>query len=383
MKWTQDLKNKLKETNGNEREIINFQKKYRPDSSISYLSRYYRMIRAKSNNGTSGSGDEFVDFLSRGRTYHEISEELGLGEKETNEKLDTKVEGYDLFRTRNNFQEELFIYIPEPPKKIEVKPKLWTYRIAEKKPYMWITFPDDLQFSKIIVVPVADVHDGAFGSLEKKFDEYLHWVARTPNVFICLVGDLLEFAHGETLHGVAVHEQKVRPYTQIERMTYKLAPVAHKILWAVPGNHEKRSRKFDIDPLEIICDRLDIPYFKRSVYVDIMWNGYVYDFFCRHGVTGSQTKGGKLNAASKPLSWQDFTMFTIMAHVHDAMVNSIPRVCRDRVNFDLVEKKQYVIICSSFLGYFGTYAEDAEYSPGSVGAIACKLYKQGDYHAST
>jgi len=114
-----------------------------------------------------------------------------------------------------------------------------------------------------------------------------------------------------------------------------------------------------------------------------MWKGYVFTFHASHGRSGSQTKGGKINAAIKPQKMQEHVMFTVSAHVHDAMLNRTTRFCRDRVNFELVEKKQYVIICPSFMGYFDSYASKHGYEPGSYGAITCELYPNGDFHASS
>jgi hypothetical protein len=178
-------------------------------------------------------------------------------------------------------------------------------------------------------------------------------------------------------------EQDKTPSTQGEEMIELLRPIAHKILWAIPGNHEKRSRVRDFDPLEFICSKLEIPYSKEPIYVDLLWNGYVFDFFCQHGKVGGQTKGWKINAAARPLTYQEFTMFTIMAHVHDEISTKIVRICRDRVNFQLTQKKQYVSVLPSFLGYFNTYASEAGYSPGANGAITYRLYPDGDYHSGS
>jgi hypothetical protein len=73
-------------------------------------------------------------------------------------------------------------------------------------------------------------------------------------------------------------------------------------------------------------------------------------------------------------------MFTVMAHVHDATTNTTVRICRDRKNFKLLEKKQYVLICPAFLSYFGSYASKHLYEPGAQGTINCELFANGDYH---
>ncbi len=326
--------------------------------------------------------EQLIKFLARGRTYPQIEEKFKI-DQQAIDKAISKIDDYELYRTRNTYNEEILVLLPKPVDEIKVKPKVWSYqKQPDGEPYLWIQFPKKLDFTKIKIVPLADAHFGAFAHYREKFDEYINWIAQTPNVFVFINGDLLEFTQGETLKGIAIHEQEKRPKTQIEEMAYKLAPIAHKILWAQPGNHEERARKYDFNPLEWICDKLEIPYFDEPLYVDILWNGYVFDFYSQHGWTNSQTKGGKINAAIKPTQFQEFVMFTIMGHVHDEMVNKIQRICRDRVNFRLQIKKQYIIICPSFYKYFGTYAARKGLPPGSLGAVSCDIYPNGDYHAS-
>ena len=146
---------------------------------------------------------------------------------------------------------------------------------------------------------------------------------------------------------------------------------------------EQRNRKFDFDPLEYVCHSLGIPYFQEPVYADILWNDHLFTFYTQHGRSGSLTEGGKINAAMRPLEYQEHVMFTFYAHVHDAKTTRPTRIVRDRENFKLVLKKQYVVICPAFLNYFGSYASKMALKPGAWGTIACEMYANGDYHAST
>jgi hypothetical protein len=325
----------------------------------------------------------FRKFLAKGRTFTEIETKFGYSKEEADSEI-KKVLGEDeLFITRNAFQEEVVVILPKLAE-VKLQPRVWTYHWQpDGEPYLWVKMPKSIK-EKMKIVPLADAHFGAFAHDREKFLEYVEWIASEPHVFAFINGDLFENAHGDSNKGVSMYDQEIRPRTQVEEMTLILSKIAHKILWAIPGNHEDRSRTRDYDPLEYLCTKLGgIPYSYEPIYVDILWGGYVFDFFCQHGNTNSQTKGGKLNAASRPQKYQEFVMFTVMAHVHDSMVNKTQRICRDRVNFKLQIKKQYVVICPSFHGYFGTYASKAGYEPGSLGAVACDLYANGDYHASS
>lgn len=137
-----------------------------------------------------------------------------------------------------------------------------------------------------------------------------------------------------------------------------------------------------IDIAEFIAQKLEVPYFNEPVYVDLLWKKYKWTLFGQHGASGALTKGGKLNAAAKPIGWLEFTNFVVMSHVHDKLNNEIIRITRDPVNFRLQYKKQYVIVTGSYLKHFNTYGARKGYSPTSKGRIAIKLYSDGKYFIS-
>jgi hypothetical protein len=339
-----------------------------PGQKIETLRRQQRAFREKSS-----PTEKLIKFMSKGRTEIEMAEQ-GIALSDLN------VKGYELYTTRNTFGEPMHLLLPAITK-TKIKKKAWTYHWADDQPYIMIQLPDN-GARKIKIVPIADVHYGSVAHMTEKFREYINWIAATPNVYAFIVGDLFENSHGDSNKGVSMYEQEVRPKKQIDDMVEILSPIAHKILWAIPGNHEDRSRIRDYDPLERMCEQLEIPYSFEAVYADVLWNGYVFTFHTAHGKSASMTKGGKLNSAIRPQAIQEHVMFTVSAHVHDAMVNWTTRICRDRKNVELQLKKQYVIICPSFMSYFKSYASKAGYEPGGNGVITCIIYPNGEYHAS-
>jgi hypothetical protein len=316
---------------------------------------------------------DLAKYLSKGRTETEI-----LGKGLAIDQL--KVNGYDLFETRNVYFEKTYLLLPRIVH-VPLQPKVWTYRWADSQPYLWIQLPET-GWKKVKIVPLADVHYGSNACMVDKLREYVNWIATEDNVFCFISGDLFENSHGDSCKGVSMYEQEVRPKDQVTQMAEILSPIAHKVLWAIPGNHEDRSRTRDYDPLERLCETLEIPYSYEPVFVDILWRGNVWSIYDQHGRSGSMTNGGKLNAAARPQEMQEFVHFTIMAHVHDGKVDRNERIIRDRVNFRLEFKRQYIIICPSFFGYFGSYASKAGYKPGSYGSINFDLFESGDYHAN-
>jgi hypothetical protein len=226
--------------------------------------------------------------------------------------------------------------------------------------------------------------------LYDKFEEYLTWIEKTPNVFAFLVGDILENTHADFPPG-GCFEQLIPPHEQLIRMRERLHRLAHKILFGLPGNHEWRSwKKTHTEPMWAICQFLGIPYFDEPVHVDMLWNGYVFTMFCQHGAGNSTTKGGKLNRSAKPPEFQEHVMLNVMGHVHDPMIDENPRMCRERifdkegnlVDFRVVHRKQYTVICPAWLKYFGSYGPRHGYSPLNSGVTCCEIYPNGNYNVT-
>ena len=330
--------------------------------------------QAKERDGENFGPGNLLKFMSKGRTEQEMLDR-GIS------KEDLIVEGYDLFETRNTHFEKTYLLLPQIEKKT-LKPKVWKFNWQpEGQPYLWIQLPET-DWHKVKVVPIADVHYGASACMVDKLREYVNWISQNDNVFCFISGDLFENSHGDSNKGVSHYEQDVRPRDQVTQMVEILSPIAHKILWAIPGNHEDRSRTRDYDPLERLCEQLEVPYSYEPVFVDILWMGNVWSVYDQHGRSGSQTNGGKINAAARPQEMQEFVNFTIMAHVHDGKVDRNERLIRNRTDFRIEFKRQYIIICPSFFGYFGSYASKAGYKPGSYGSINFDLFANGDYHAN-
>lgn len=318
--------------------------------------------------------EDLIDFLTKAKTIDQTSKKFKVSEERALRAVKKKRKGHRLISQFNVHDEKTFLLLPEDPKKIVIKKRIWTPRLQkEGQPYIIVKFPNRLDWKKIKIVPISDVAFGSRLHNAELFDEYVNWISRNPQVFIFLNGDILSHRKNlETLEDV-MHAFK-----------YKISRIAHKILWAQQGDEERKSWKTHggFDPLKTICDEFDISYFDEPVYADIFWKKHIFSFFCFHGFTGAQTKGGKINAAIRPLDFQEHIMFTVMSHAQDSLAKEKLRVCRDSVNFDLVEKAQEVIICPTFSKYFGSERARKGYTPPSEGTITCNLEPDGKYYIS-
>jgi hypothetical protein len=339
------------------------------------------------------------DFLSETRTEKEIAKKIGCKpEKVYGKLLSIKLNDLNIFVSKlSGSLEGENIYFVRPKisllSSLIIKPRHWHYTISseERVPYLRIQFLPQVNFKKLTIVPISDVHYGQEAWNEKEFVEYVKWISVNDNVFCFLNGDIFENALADSPGG-AIFDQKIRPRRQSLTFIELIYPVLHKILWTIPGNHEGRTlKRADVDPLFWFCQMFDIPYFDQPVYVDINWQKHNFSLFCQHGASGSRTEGGKLNAAARPLMWTDFTMFYVMGHVHDDIVSPSMRRCRivkqakkGRVKeFLLVDREQYIIVVPGWMEYWGTYAARAGYHPTSQGTVAIHLRNSGSYEASS
>jgi len=317
----------------------------------------------------------------KAHTEAELKRKFDVDFKEV-EKLAQKEQGYSIFYQRNRFNEQVVLLIKDFDRTVKIKPrKVKITKAPNGKPYIWVQFPN--KWSKIKIVPISDIHYGHIACNVQTLKQDIEYILHNDNVFCFLNGDLIENASKVSVAS-GVYEQKQMPNEQIEEIIALLAPIAHKILWYVGGNHEERVYKhLGVDVAQMIADRLNIPYFNEPTYIDLLWKGYRWTVFAQHGSTGAATEGGQLNAAKKPLEWTEFTNFYIMGHVHNKGEREKMRIIRDTENFDLYIQKQYILILSAYMRYFGTYGARKGYPPPSTGRLAMKIYDNGDYYVGS
>jgi len=336
---------------------------------------------------------KLIGFLQKAHTLEDLAKEFGVSVAVAKRNLKRVVDNHELFSLYDS-DGSLFYRYCAMPEKLEIKPRVWQCVLSqdERIPYQVINFPDN-DWERITIIPLYDVQWGSDGHDEKKFDEYIRFIEKTENAFAFGGGDTLQNALINSPGG-SIYDQKMRPRLQVPTLIQKLAPIAHKMLWALTGNHEARSEKVaDFNPLYFVCRELGIPYFDQPAYTDINWHGHTFRFFSQHGTSGAGTPGGRVNAAMKPVIFTEFTHFYTMGHVNDVFANPNIRVCRERIyeekhgkktlkEIRLVEKPQYIVIAPSFETYHGTYAARAAMTPFATGDVSCRLNADGSYEVT-
>lgn len=327
----------------------------------------------------------FRTYMRKGRTQEALC--LRFGE-DLNWLLEETHPGLQLFKQINEWGRTVYALLPRTDDtELNIQPRIWEYHRHRSEegmfwqPYILIQMPDNAFVDgEILIAPLFDVHFGHYGHKRQKLHNYLKWIAETPNVYTFLGGDLIENAVDDG-RGMT-YSQEIPPDMQVNEISKLLAPIAHKILFATTGNHERRTQKrTGIDVMEIIAGVLKVPYFSGPVYCSILGREHRWRIYAFHNNTNSQTKGGKLNSAGRPRKWTDFVNFFVSGHTHDPLANTETCIVEDPVNCCLRYVTQWTVVCPSFLRWEETYAYEANYPPPGKGGVAIHLYADGNYAA--
>jgi predicted phosphodiesterase len=320
--------------------------------------------------------NSFEKFLSKGKTEAEIIEEFG---DEGRNLLKLKYDGREIVTQRDDFGRKVFILLSLPPVEVEIKPRAWSWVMAgPDQPYVIANISH--KAPSLFIAPLFDVHFGQKAHKAEKFKSYLRWIASTPNVYVILGGDLMENAIDDG-RGMT-YDQVHNPESQFNEMYRMLAPIAHKVLVSVPGNHEERTyKKTGIDIAAVLAKRLGIPYFAGPTFLDVLFASHRFTFYVTHGRGNSQTKGGKMNSAGRARKFTSSVQFFVSGHTHDRVCEAETVLHPNPITCTLEQKEQWTIVAPSFLDWYDTYAYRAGYPPPAKGGVSMELFNNGDYRA--
>ena len=218
----------------------------------------------------------------------------------------------------------------------------------------------------IRVWAVADVHIGARECDIEGFEAFLHRIAKDKDAYIVLCGDIINNGIRDSLTNV--YEETMPPSAQIEKAAELLAPVKDKILGAVGGNHEARSRKaVDLDPMHTIMVMLGIGYLYRTNFAFlriILSNGNTksrYALMLIHGKTANKRKNFEFAVEGVDA--------IVSGHVHEGNISRPARLVFTSRN-SVTIKPLVSVVATSFLGW-GGYAAANMYRPAATSCPQC------------
>ena len=217
----------------------------------------------------------------------------------------------------------------------------------------------------ITIYPIADVHLGSRECMETEFIEFINYVKNTPNVYLILGGDLIDNGLKNSLTNV--YRATMPPSQQKREMANILAPIAHKVLAAVSGNHERRSsRDSDDDVTYDILAKIDREevYRENMAFVKLQFgdqNGDgktnpTYMLVVSHGAGGGRTTSGAvLRAEQFGMVIDGGVDALIVGHTHKPFTTSPGKIFIDKHNNTVSIRPFKVINMTSWLRY-GDYA---------------------------
>lgn len=231
----------------------------------------------------------------------------------------------------------------------------------------------------ITIFPIADVHLGASEQMEQEWMDFIDMVAKTPNVYITLGGDLLNVGTKQSISNV--YKERYMPSEAKRLMARMLEPIRDRILCATCGNHERRTvRESDVDMMYDIMAKLDLEslYRENMCFVKIQMGipehesgaktsadkRPTYTLLVTHGNGGGVLTGGAVNRFERYAYVVDGLDVLIAGHVHKPFTTQQSKIYIDSRN-NKVSLKPFKTVCAtSWLEYSG-YAMEKMLYPSS------------------
>lgn len=236
-------------------------------------------------------------------------------------------------------------------------------------PELIVSIPDS--WDSVQLAPLYDVHIGSREFDEKLFLKHRDWIASTPNVLTWNGGDMFENVTDPKMGHTPLSNEE-----QGLRATELLAPVQHKMMFSLPGNHEDRTSKLSgMSSARRLADNLQVPYFPDYCFALLKWRGNKFRLLAHHGAGGAQTPGAQRNSARKELAWAKPDLLWT-GHLHQPMVDIIYHT-EYAPDGSLYERNTVAIISPSYLKYFGGYAAKVRMGPGNRGLSVAILQPDG------
>src|ERR1041384_3541420 len=157
-------------------------------------------------------------------------------------------------------------------------------------PQLVVTAPDE--WETILLAPWYDLHIGARNHDGDLLKRHLGWFEQTPNVLGWLGGDQIENASKLSV-GAGVYEQDYHPDNQLVLTMQQFAAVRHKLLFALPGNHEDRTNIMGVDLAWWMSAMLERPYFPDFCFCTLKWRGNNFRILAHHGSGSAATAGAQ------------------------------------------------------------------------------------------
>ena len=252
---------------------------------------------------------------------------------------------------------------------------------AEERKYVSVAVPEELKFGSLEILHLTDVQWGHVCCNQKKFIEHRDWLLSEPNRFALFGGDMIDAA--TLLSKGTPWENTGPPIEQIYSFCEVVASMRHRILGYVGGNHERHVRPtLGRSAGSFIASFLRIPYSEGQQFIRIQYGAWKpFKINLWHGGGSSQTKGAKAQVLHRFMLQGDAHLYLI-GHLHDAMVLPGWRI-KDNVKGRAIGlEKYYGAMSSSFIEFFGGYAEVKGLSASDTCMAKVTIWPDGKFRVT-
>ncbi len=237
------------------------------------------------------------------------------------------------------------------------------------------------KWDRVELLHFTDLQYGNSQCNEKKIIEYRNWVLAEPNRLALFGGDMCDYNTMLSV-GKGAMEQRFDPDEQVLSLAEILAPISHRVIGYVGGNHENRGQKIGHDFGAHLASLLRIPYSAGIQHIDLYFGKWKpFKIYLWHGRGGARTMGAKAQIMGTVVSHDRANLY-ISGHTHSALVIPGSHIERDHKAKQVRMEKYYCVSSTSFMNYYGTYAESAYYAPNFLLMGAAIVYPNRTFRIS-
>ena len=252
---------------------------------------------------------------------------------------------------------------------------------CEESKHVDVDFPEHLveQWPNLELSSIADIQWGNVAVKIKAVERFVRDVLDKPNRFVFLVGDIVDAAHAFT-PGTSF-DNLFRPQSQVFTIAEILAPMRHRIVGYVGGNHERRAVPFFGDLGTLIAILLRIPYSGGRQFVRIKYGKHnCFRTMLWHGHPRARTKGALAQIMERYMQIGNAQLY-LTGHNHQAIVVPNFREVHERGRI----RKELTIGAAgtSFLETYGSYGEWMGFGSYDVLMPLARLEKDGGWEYVT
>jgi hypothetical protein len=211
----------------------------------------------------------------------------------------------------------------------------------------------EVDIDTLELLQITDIQFGHKQCDVERLERDIAWVLSSENRYAVFTGDLVDAGHAQSKG--SPFEQVGDPQEELWSFCKLIAPLRHRVLGYVGGNHERRSIPTFGDLGKSIATVLMLPYSPGKQHIDIRFADHKpFKISQFHGSGGGQTKGTLANGLVKFMNQADSQLY-LMGHLHQAMVVQDSRETRQ--GGKMILQKIVGARGSSYLKSYGTYAE--------------------------